>query len=789
MQSGVINIKKDTDEPDIIESVLSFKPFVQELKNRVDSEKTIRRRFYEDIVSRFEENDAFEGMTDPDSVGEHTELLELVFASLAPLISDETHLLWALSTPVPHRIFYCTDAFAAFFSTTSLKEVKESFINDKEKFKRYRYEHIYSLILKKFYNLNALTKEDIIYSYVNPQTGLHRYYKIEADTSFIDIVLKGELPELDLSVIDRNLNQDNVYELLIELLPPDLFRFEGFSVLTFSDITTKYALDTIRAAIIDHTANQDDQNNVVARSLKTLAGDCNVEFGLLPFLKVNGKIVFDDDHCSASILLQCGDKAEHFNEEFNALIRAFLEEPKPYFFGKLTGEKTELHPILKLLHNHGVSSYGILPVFYNNQLSGVLEIYSKEGTVSFEQILSRLELSIPLIAQILQNLTDEFKAKIEKIIKSKFTSLQPSVQWKFNEAAWNYLKAKRKGIDKVEIASITFKQVFPLYGAIDIRDSTIARNRALREDLKLLLEILMQVLHELKNLHPLALIDELIYECSKWMNRISTEISANDEMLLSQFFESQANPFLSHFKETSPIGSGIINRYFEASDEAEGIAFARRRELEASIQQINVSVNSYFETVQAELQSTFPCYFEKFRTDGIEYDIYIGQSIAPEKTFNNLYLKNLRLWQIKSMVEVAKITHSLLEKTEVPLNTTQLIFVHSNPIDISFRNDERRFDVEGTYNIRYEIIKKRIDKVNIKSGNSRLTQPDKIALVYFNYREAEEYVQYISYLQEQHMLNDDLEYLDLEELQGVSGLKALRVGINYGDSELLTVSS
>jgi len=52
-------------------------------------------------------------------------------------------------------------------------------------------------------------------------------------------------------------------------------------------------------------------------------------------------------------------------------------------------------------------------------------------------------------------------------------------------------------------------------------------------------------------------------------------------------------------------------------------------------------------------------------------------------------------------------------------------------------------------------------------------------LVYFNAYEAAEYLEYIKYLQEQGFLQNDLEQLELEELQGVSGLKALRVGVNY----------
>ena len=112
-----------------------------------------------------------------------------------------------------------------------------------------------------------------------------------------------------------------------------------------------------------------------------------------------------------------------------------------------------------------------------------------------------------------------------------------------------------------------------------------------------------------------------------------------------------------------------------------------------------------------------------------------------------------------------------------PVNTTQFIFIHSQAIDIKFRRDEKRFDVEGAYNIRYHIVKKRIDKVCIKNTNERLTQPGKIALVYFSQKEADEYINYIQYLQEQGVLMNDLEKLEIEELQGVSGLKAMRVGV------------
>ena len=93
--------------------------------------------------------------------------------------------------------------------------------------------------------------------------------------------------------------------------------------------------------------------------------------------------------------------------------------------------------------------------------------------------------------------------------------------------------------------------------------------------------------------------------------------------------------------------------------------------------------------------------------------------------------------------------------------------------------DEKKFDVDGAYNIRYEIIKKRIDKANIKNTDERLTVPGKIAIVYSQHKDAEEYLKYIHYLQSKNYLLEDVEFVELEDLQGITGLKALRVQVNY----------
>jgi hypothetical protein len=382
-----------------------------------------------------------------------------------------------------------------------------------------------------------------------------------------------------------------------------------------------------------------------------------------------------------------------------------------------------------------------------------------------------------LLAQLLQKNIDEFDAGIKNVIKENFTSIQPAVEWKFNEAAWHYVREQQWTEQRPVIETIYFENVFPLYGAIDIRNSTVERNNALRKDLEAQFEILIFTLTDLQKQSGMGLVEELIFQCRKWQQAISGMLTTAEEMELNTFLKDKVDIFFAHFSGSRPDTAAIIEPYLKAIDEETGIAFKSRRDLELSIHTINKTINRQLESAMGELQKTYPSYFEKFRTDGVEYDIYIGQSIAPDKIFDQIYLRNLRLWQLSSMASIAAATHALLPQMPGKLVTTQLIFVHSNPIDISFRKDERRFDVEGGYNIRYQVVKKRVDKVHLRDSSERLTQPGKIAVIYFNEKEAEEYLGYVKYLQEKGVLNKDLENLELEELQGVSGLRAFRVGV------------
>lgn len=777
MNTSVIQINKNESINCQVAATLSFRPLITYLKARLKTEQTLKAEFYRFLLEKIEREETLKNDIVVEDLVKHKDTLELIYTILTPLMANEKDLVWALSTPVPDKIFFSTDAF---FEVLSLHN-EQNELNETENLEskeRQQLQFIYRMILNRFYNYTSIQKNDILYAYTNPETQLTQYYNINADTQFIDITFDGELPELNFELIAGQVQDGTEIEYLQETIPLSKFKFDGFTVISLADVTLPHAIEGIRNALVNHTYENEAYEHVI-QALKTLAGDGHIEFGLLPFLTVNNKFVFDNVKDSQSILINSGKKHELQEETFYALVDDYKENPRPIFFNNLTDEVIQRFPFLDVLRKNDVRSYSFLPVYYNSQLAGVMEIYSKEDLEVDEKLISKLHSALPLLGQLLQYRIEEFNLQMDEILKDKFTALQPSVQWKFNQVVWDFLK-KNKGKKKTQdIDVVTFKGLYPLFGAIDIRNSTVERNYALQEDLKVQLEKLIETLIKLRTIVHLDLIDKILFNCKDWKKRIDDFISSSEEALLNEFFELEVYPVLTHIEKGHKNAVEIVQDYFRFINPKCGEAYENRRTLETSMQFINNAVSEYLEEAQQTLQATYPCYFAKFRTDGVEYDIYIGQDIAPDMPFDLLYLKNIRLWQLTAMVEVARLTNGLVSQMPRALLTTQLIFIHSNPIDISFRNDERRFDVEGAYNIRYEVVKKRIDKVMVKGTDERLTQPGKIALVYFNTYEANEYKEYIKYLQEQGFLQDNLETLELEELQGVSGLKALRVGVNY----------
>ena len=110
------------------------------------------------------------------------------------------------------------------------------------------------------------------------------------------------------------------------------------------------------------------------------------------------------------------------------------------------------------------------------------------------------------------------------------------------------------------------------------------------------------------------------------------------------------------------------------------------------------------------------------------------------------HVKNLGLWQLIVACGMARHTKRIKPELKVPLETCHLILVNHNPLSISFRYDEKRFDVDGAYDVRHKIIKSRIDKALVKGTRERLTQPGRVAIVFSSTDEGSEIQRHIDFL-------------------------------------------
>jgi len=382
-----------------------------------------------------------------------------------------------------------------------------------------------------------------------------------------------------------------------------------------------------------------------------------------------------------------------------------------------------------------------------------------------------------IVAAVVRSKIEE-ENLIDAIIQNECTSVHKSVHWRFEEEAKQFI------IDGIEgrqpsFKEIVFNDVYPLYGQIDIKASSQARNTAIQRDLMIQLSNVKEVLNAALKFEDLPIYEELIYRIDIFIEDIKETLFSNSEQTIFDFVNDDVLPIFNHLKKQNSEVTKMVEEYEKTINTETHSYYDHRKQYDDSVMRINKKLASVIDKHQEAAQLMFPHFYERYKTDGIEHNMYIGSSIAEDRDFDPLYLKNLRLWQLQVMCEMENKYYNLKPELDVQLDVASLILVYSTSLSIRFRMDEKHFDVDGTYNARYEIIKKRIDKSYIKGTNERLTQKGKLSIVYSQKKDELEYLRYISFLKSKGYFTNNIEIVELEGLQGVSGLKAIRAEILY----------
>jgi hypothetical protein len=423
----------------------------------------------------------------------------------------------------------------------------------------------------------------------------------------------------------------------------------------------------------------------------------------------------------------------------------------------------------------------VAPLHYQNRVIGTLALGSPRPGDLDASLLPKLQEVLPLFAMAVQRSMEEFNVRIQTQIKERFTAIHPVVEWRFRKAVLDGLE--RAGDPAAaELDPIVFQGVYPLYALSDIRGSSTQRAQAIQGDLLAQLRLARDVVEAAYRARRLPALDQLRYRIEQHAAQVGEHMAAGDEVGIVTFLRTEVETLLERLARFGEAVAARVGAYRDALDPQLGTVYRQRKIFEQSVTRLNEAISTYLELEEQAAQSIFPHYFEKQKTDGVDHQIYVGGSLIEGGDFDPIYLKSLRLWQLMVVCGIAARADRLADELPLPLRATHLVLVQHAPLSIRFRFDEKRFDVDGAYDIRYEIVKKRIDKALIKGSTERVTQPGKIAVVYGQPAEAQEYRGYLDYLRHLGYITDEVEDLELEELQGVHGLRALRVTVALRDS-------
>ncbi|MCD9617878.1 GAF domain-containing protein [Chryseobacterium gleum] len=749
---------------------ISFKKYLDVLEHiRYNDRLEYRVNYAESLIESTRNFKEFrEGFQDTALLEKYEDLIRLLLADLFPTGLTKNEIK-AASIPLSNITFNYTERFKDILKDAGKDfEIELRNISDNE-----FYVFCCCLILQSYFKKDIKSTIPFYYDIPNKQ-GIMKHYKITVNSDFTEIIPTEDAKIPSDDILDMLLENLDDFKLWKKYFPSQSWILKGFTIISLVDCTSEVALSDLKSSMIEIDPEDLNPNENLTEIFKSYFDVPELSFGLMTFNKKEQKL--DKLPIYESLLT---------NHILDFWINAFDEEIRKSTFNNLNhnskpvvvsnvnnlDESVKKLPSFSILKDNNVNSFMVIPIMKDGELLAIMEFTSPIAG-SFNGLkLKKLEFFTDMVLFSLNRFYFEKNYQIEAIIQREYTTIHNSVVWKFRNEAEKYFTASL-GKKIYTLKQISFKNLTPLFGVSDIRSSSEKRFNLMLQDLNQQIESLNEIL-TLTNSDS----EKFLLALDVFENELNNEIKADTEQRFQRLLREEIHPFLQGKLEikTSRAIKSKIKDYFSQIFSSTELFYSYRKKLDDSITLVNRKLADMLDESQVKAQEIFPHYYERFKSDGVEHNLYIGPTIAPDLHYTSKVVHKLRYWQLKTICKMELDFQSFKKDLPIQLDIASLIFVYNEKIDIRFRMDEKRFDVDGAYNSYYEIIKKRLDKAHIKDSSERITAPGKITIVYFGMENQKEYLDYISKLQKKGVLQHDVEFLRVEDLQGITGLLALRV--------------
>jgi len=762
-------------------TLVSFHKIIDSLEEIALSEINFQATYAQSLLQEIHKYpELIEGLENAKDLKKYEPIIKVLLADLFPKSLTDNEIK-AITIPFHLHTFNHTQRFKKI-----LEEAGESYQFNLRDFSA---EHFYILnccvIIREYYGYKIEAMDTPIFMDIPDKNNVTRHYRVMFNADFIDLIPTEKAIKLSEEDIIELIDNFSDIDLWKSKFPEHSWILKGFSIMTLFDATIENAVSSFKSNLLkEDSLTQFEEIETIFRSIYkiddlkigvTIFGNTRKDFDLRIVEKqLYSHLLYNStiEECEG---LLCNETLEDLVSSKEFLVVSDIDK---YLISNPKQER-----FIKKLKEQNVKSFIFVPLVEGDRFFGLLEMSSSRIRELNSVNANKLNFVLPFIKDKVSKVFSETENQIEAIIQKEYTSIHPSVKWRFQEEALRFLNHKTMGKDYI-LQEIAFNNIYPLYGQIDVQGSSDSRNKAIQQDLIHQTKDLINLFEKIGNTHKLPLFEQKIFDLKGNLESLKLFVSTNTEQMLQTHFNTDIHPILENFRDNNKdnlIAKDIDGYFNKVSPIAGGGFYEARKKFDNSIALINKKLARIIDEKQVEAQEYFPHYYERFKTDGIEHNMYIGASIAPDKNFDMYYLKNLRLWQMQVMCEMENYFKVLQPSLPHELEVSSLILVFGTPISIRFKMDEKQFDIDGSYNVRYEIAKKRIDKAKIKDSDERITQKGKLTIVYSQPQERKEYLGYINLLQYKGLLDTNIEQFDVEDLQGIIGLKALRVGFIYQD--------
>ena len=421
-------------------------------------------------------------ITDLGVIDRHRQLVELLMAGIfAPAFFEQEFS--AVLVPFQLKSFYATPPFNHLLrgedgTLRGRVNLDPPMVGAMRRF------FAYALVLERVYGVDLIVDYPLILTVPDPETGLDRHFKMEFDWRFVEVKPVGAIPTLP-DEMRRRLRRDLLDpDLLREVLPPERFVFQGFTIFRGIEVTDQEVLSSLERDLIDkESIVSSTRFRALQAKLRTLFRRPELRFGLAAL--DGDQVLVLNYGAEGEQACIFADSRHHTVAEFRGSVyeRAVVQG-RPLIVEDLA-EMPDRKPADEDLLQFGLRNIIVAPLLYQGRVIGTLELGSSlPGDLDATHLPKLLQI-LPLFSMAVQRSMEELNARIQAFIKEKCTAIHPVVEWRFRKAVLKSIehRAEDAADAGVEIEPIVFERIHPLYALSDIRGSSTQRSLAIQADL------------------------------------------------------------------------------------------------------------------------------------------------------------------------------------------------------------------------------------------------------------------------------------------------------------------